>query len=113
VSTSLPDGPGRPTHVSTDQVRVRRAPRYGAFLVVGGLFGFVATLVLTSLFPIDENVGFTALLAYFSCFGIPAGVVVGAVVAMVLDRVTGRRARTVAAEHATTEAAPVEGEIED
>ncbi|MDM4762238.1 hypothetical protein QT381_04365 [Galbitalea sp. SE-J8] len=110
---SSSDGAERPTTVSTDEVRVRRAPRYGAFIVVGGVLGFLVTLVLTSLFPADETVGFFPLLAYFSCFGIPAGVVVGAVVAIIVDRVTGRRARTVAAERATTEAAPLEGELED
>ena len=52
-----------------DRVTVRRAPRIGAFLVVGGFLGFLATLIVTSLFEADPGVGFAASLAYFSLYG--------------------------------------------
>lgn len=74
---------------------VRRAPKYGAFLVVGGLIGLIATLILTSLQPADPNVGFGALFAYFSLYGVPAGVALGALVAIVLDVISRRRTKTV------------------
>ncbi|MDZ4045758.1 MAG: hypothetical protein U1E32_08275 [Rhodoglobus sp.] len=89
-------------HQSAD-VRVRRAPKFGAFMVVGGGLGAIVTLVLTSLFPSDPNVGFIALFAYFCLYGIPAGVVLGALVALILDRRSSKRARTVAAEHESVE----------
>lgn len=101
---STPDE--RPTTVTTDEVTVRRAPRYGAFIIVGALVGFVVTLALTSAFPADETVGFLPLFAYFLCYGIPLGVTLAAVAAIVIDRVTARRARTIRVERATTEAAP-------
>ena len=66
------------------------------FLVLGAVLGAVVTLIITSLFPADPTVGFGAIYGYFLLFGIPAGVVVGAVVAIVLDRVSSRRARLVA-----------------
>lgn len=83
--------------------KIRRAPKFGAFLVVGGLLGMLATLVLTSLFPSDPSVGFVALFAYFSLFGIPAGVVLGALLALILDRVSRRRAREVDVERESVE----------
>lgn len=86
---------------TTQDVKIRRAPKIGAFLVVGGLIGMLTTLVLTSLFPADPNVGFIALFAYFSLFGIPAGVVLGALLALILDRSSRRRARDAVAERQT------------
>lgn len=83
---------------NTKDVRIRRAPKIGAFLVVGGLIGMLTTLVLTSLFPSDPNVGFIALFAYFCLFGIPAGVVLGALIALILDRISRRRTRNAVAE---------------
>jgi len=74
---------------------VRRAPKYGAFLVVGGLIGLITTLILTSLQPADPNVGFWALFAYFSLYGVPAGIALGALVAITLDVISRRRAKTV------------------
>lgn len=89
------------TKPQTSQVTVRRAPKIGVFLVFGGFVGMMVTLVLTSLFPADPNVGFIALFAYFSLFGIPAGVVLGALLALLLDRVSRRRAKTVDAVRVT------------
>lgn len=86
---------------NTQDVKIRRAPKIGAFLVVGGLIGMLTTLVLTSLFPSDPNVGFIALFAYFCLFGIPAGVVLGALLALILDRISRRRARDAVAERQT------------
>ncbi len=77
---------------------VRRAPRFGAFLVVGGFLGFLLTLILTSLFEAGPAVGFTTLLAYFSLYGITAGVLVGALVAIIVDRRSRRRMRTIEME---------------
>lgn len=84
--------------MSSSEVTIRRAPKIGVFLIVGALLGLLATLILTSLFEPDPAVGFLASFAYFCIFGIPAGVVLGAVVALVFDVVSTRRARTVTVE---------------
>ncbi len=94
-------------------VTVRRAPKIPAFMVVGGLIGFLATLVATSLFPADPLVGYAALLGYFSLYGVTAGVLLGAVIGIVLDRRSRRRARTVAAERQVVDTAPIKVELED
>lgn len=81
--------------MSESEVSIRRAPKVGVFLVVGAVLGALVTLILTSLFKADPNVGFLASYAYFCLFGIPAGLLLGALVALVLDVVSNRRARTV------------------
>ena len=83
----------------TDQVKIRRAPKFGAFLAVGAVAGFIATLILTSLFPTDPSVGLPATVAYFSIYGVSAGVVLGAVVALILDRISSKRAKSISVEH--------------
>lgn len=86
---------GTPTET---QVTIRRAPKVPVFLILGGALGAIVTLVLTMLQPADPNVGYPALFGYFLLFGLPAGVLLGAIVAIVLDIVSGRTARTVMAE---------------
>ena len=81
--------------MSESEVSIRRAPRIGVFLVLGAVLGAVVTLVLTSLFEADPSVGFLASFAYFCLYGIPAGVLLGGLIALVLDRVSIRRSRTV------------------
>jgi hypothetical protein len=81
--------------VSESEVTIRRAPRIGVFLVFGALLGALVTLVLTGLFPADPAVGFAASYAYFCLFGVPAGLLFGALVAIVIDAIASRRARTV------------------
>lgn len=81
--------------MSESEVTIRRAPKVGVFLVVGALLGALATLVLTSLFEPDPSVGFLASYAYFCLFGIPAGLALGGLVAIVLDAISTRRTRTV------------------
>lgn len=85
--------------VTRDEVAVRRAPKFSVFILGGAVVGFIATLIVTSLFPVDPAVGFGALVGYFSIYGVSAGVVIGALVALVLDRRSSKRARTVTVEH--------------
>lgn len=93
-------------HPETDQVKIRRAPKFGAFMVVGGVLGFIAILILTSLFPTDPAVGLPATVAYFSLYGVSAGVVLGAVVALILDRRSSKRAKSISVEHEEVVAEP-------
>jgi hypothetical protein len=85
-------------------VTVRRAPKFGAFMVVGGGLALIGTLIATSLFPSDPSVGFIALFAYFSLYTVPIGVALAALIALILDRVSIKRAKTVSAEYESVEA---------
>lgn len=84
--------------VSSSEVSIRRAPKIAVFLILGGMVGFLVTLILTSLYPADPAVGFFASFAYFSLYGVPAGVALGALIAIALDVISTRRARTVTVE---------------
>jgi hypothetical protein len=81
------------------EVRIRRAPKLGVFLLIGAALGALVTLILTSLFPADPNIGFAASFGYFLLFGAPAGAALGALVGLVIDRISVARARTVTVEH--------------
>jgi len=87
-------------------LRVRRAPKYGVFLVVGAVLGVLVALALTfagdglDVSPYTQVVysqgqvfGFMALV----CGAV--GVAVGGVVALLFDRSLGRRERSVAVDH--------------
>jgi hypothetical protein len=89
----------------SEEAIVRRAPKYGAFIVVGALVAALATLIATAQFPVDPNVGFGASFGYFCLFTVPAGVVLGSLIALALDRRSRRRAKSVTVERETTEVA--------
>ncbi|MDO8338348.1 MAG: hypothetical protein Q7T15_08850 [Microcella sp.] len=117
MSDSTPAGDAAPQRPAPQQaqpepVTVRRAPKIPAFMAVGAVLGFFATLIVTGLFPADENVGFATLVAYFSIYGITIGVLIGAILGVILDRRSRKRARTLQAERETVDPAPVEGEPE-
>jgi hypothetical protein len=85
--------------MSESEVSIRRAPRIGVFLAFGAMLGAFVTLVLTSSFEPDPAVGFLASYAYFCLYGIPAGLILGGLVGLVLDAISKRRARTVIVAH--------------
>ena len=118
-----------PSEVTSQrEVSIRRAPKFGVFIVGGGLLGFVVTfiVVLATLHLGDgatvavtgttrnSDVGFWGLVGYFSFYGVTGGGVLGAIVAVVLDHRLARRARTLTAEHLgiTAPAETVDGEVE-
>jgi len=81
------------------EVRVRRAPRLPVFLVLGAVLGAIATFIVTATVgQVDPKVGFAASFGYFCLYGVPAGIVVGAMVALLLDWRSQRGSRIVTAE---------------
>lgn len=90
----------------TERVRVRRAPKYGVFLALGAVLGVVAAMVLTFAFdgtaqPSPAGIQYSQLqvFGFLALAGAAAGLLVGGVVALILDRVLGRRERDVDAQH--------------
>jgi hypothetical protein len=88
---------------ATEEARIRRAPRLPVFLVLGAVLGVILALVLTAVGNLDPKVGFGATFGYLCLWCIPIGLVVGALVAIVLDQVSRRRARLVTVERASVE----------
>jgi hypothetical protein len=89
-------------------VRIRRAPKFSVFLIVGAALGVIVALILTSSFPIDSTVGFGATFGYFAIFGVVGGVLIGGIAALIFDRVLSRRTKT-----ATASIAKLEPEYDD
>ena len=79
-------------------VRVRRSPKLSAFVGVSAAVGFFGTLIVTALFPADPSVGFGALFAYFSLYGITATVALGILVWLGLDARSRKRAQALQME---------------
>jgi hypothetical protein len=74
-----------PNPKNRQRVTLRRSPKLSAFLLVFAVIGFFATLVVTSLYDADPSVGFLALFAYFSLYGITGTVALGLLVWLLLD----------------------------
>jgi hypothetical protein len=97
---------------SPDQVTIRRAPRFSVFILGGAVLGFLVTVVVVLLtMGLDrgdqqETTGFTGLVGYFSLYGVSIGMLVGALVAVVLDRTSTRRAARLTAERVTVDPGP-------
>ena len=105
---------------SADEVSIRRAPKFGVFILGGAVLGFLATLVvITATMNIDrgdqQDASFGTLVGYFSLWGVTLGALVGAIAAVVLDRVLARRAARLTAERVEVEPVEetVDGEVED
>ncbi|MDF2992910.1 MAG: Trk-type transport system, rane component [Microbacterium sp.] len=89
-----------------ETVTVRRAPKYGVFLAAGAFAGILVALILTfaigdaGVSPYTQVVysqlqvfGFTALIC------VVVGITIGAIVALIFERVLGGRTRQVIVDH--------------
>jgi len=97
------------TDVSDDVVTVRRAPRYGRFITLGALVGALVALVLTFAFsgqPADPELelGFDRgqVFGFLLLLCATIGAALGAVVALLIDRGSAKRAKSVLVVHEST-----------
>lgn len=91
------------TAYRSSYARVRRAPRYGPFILTGAVVGLVAAIVVillardphppvTGVAPgLAPEYSLGQLVAYVGAFGVVLGGLVGAVVALVVERRRGPR----------------------
>jgi len=77
------------------RARIRRAPKFSVFLVIGAVVGIFVSLILTASYPIDPTVGFGATFGYFAIYGFVGGLLLGSIVALIFDRVLSRHSMTV------------------
>lgn len=94
---ATPDTPGARAPGQT-QVVVRRSPRYNHFMILGAILGAVVALILTLAFPANPTYGRGQVFGYLLLAGVAVGVGLGALVALILDRVVGRRGTSVIAD---------------
>ncbi len=90
------------------EVTVRRAPKYVPFLILGGLVGVAAAAIIAYALPGDEGYDASSVFGFFMILCAAGGVILGALTALVLDRMSVRRA-----EHAVVESAPDADDDED
>lgn len=88
------------------QAQVRRVPKYGVFLTVGVALGIVVAMILTFVFDGTQDVSASGVqYSQGQVFGFlamvcgAAGLLIGGIAALVLDRALRRRARAVTVDH--------------
>jgi len=79
-------------------VTVRRAPKLYRFMAVGAVVGVLITLILVLAFPEQDDFSPLQVLGFTGIFLVAICVALGALVALVLDRASRKRSRTVRAE---------------
>ncbi|MFF2273004.1 hypothetical protein ACFVTX_12060 [Agromyces sp. NPDC058136] len=112
-ATTPEEAPVFETAATRDEVRVKRSPRYGAFMIAGAVVGAIVAFVLSFAFaPTDAQIAerlqsdFTysqgQVFGFLLLGGVALGVALGAVVALIVDRVLAGRAKSFTAEHEST-----------
>ncbi len=83
------------------EISVRSAPRFVPFLVLGGLLGVVVAAFIA--YGIPGGVGYDpqTVFGFFMVLCAAGGVIVGGIVALVLDRLSVRRAKRAFVEPAS------------
>jgi uncharacterized membrane protein len=84
--------------VTPAEVRVRRSPRYFRFMITGAVLFAIVALILTFSFPENPTYDRGSVFGFLLAIGLVVGVALGAVVALLIDRTTARRARSVQAD---------------
>ena len=79
-------------------VMVHRAPRYFSFMIVGAVLGAILALVLTVVFPENDQFEQSQVFGFLLLAGVVAGVALGSIVALILDRAIGRTTATAVAD---------------
>jgi hypothetical protein len=75
-------------------VVVRRSPRYVRFIALGAAVAIVITLVLTFAFPEQPNYSRAQVFGFVGIILVTVFVGLSATIAILLDRASARRART-------------------
>ncbi|PPF89198.1 hypothetical protein C5B96_01695 [Subtercola sp. Z020] len=86
----------RPAGVDT--VTIHRSPRYFRFMTVGAIAGLLVALILTFAFPEPPGFNLAQIFGFLGILFVVVGIVAGAVVALVVDRASRRRAKTIEIE---------------
>jgi hypothetical protein len=73
------------------EVTVRRAPKYVPFLILGALVGIAAAAVVAYAVPANPSFDAGAVFGFFLVMFAGGGAILGAVLALVLDRRSVKR----------------------
>jgi uncharacterized membrane protein YccC len=100
----MSDNPEEHGTVTESSVRVKRSPRYARFMLAGALLFAVLALILTFAFPANPTYDRGAVFGFLLLLCGTVGVALGAILALLLDRSSTRRARTVLADRVSVSA---------
>jgi hypothetical protein len=97
---SEPNRPVTSARSSEEQgtVQVRRSPRYTNFMLLGALVGAIAAFVLTLVFPENPDFGRLQVFGFLLLIGLAVGVALFSLLAILLDRIVGRKVHNVRAD---------------
>ena len=79
----------------TQELSIRRAPKYLTFIILGGVVGIIAGFILNA---VSEQSTGAPILGYLIVFCSGLGVGLRVIVALVLDRILRRKSKVVKAE---------------
>jgi hypothetical protein len=102
--TSEPAGrptPGQPGVPERREITVRRAPRFVPFLVAGGLAGVLVAAIVALAGSGSAEYDRSTIFGFFAVLLAVPGVVLGGIVALILDRVSIRRMERAVVERDT------------
>ena len=97
--------------------RVRRAPKFSVFVLVGAALGLLVALILTFAFDgtaqVSPNTGVQysqgQVFGFLALICITVGVLLGGLVALAFDRRSRRRTRDIAIDHESVHVDPEPG----
>jgi len=100
---------------SEHEVRVRRTPRYGRFMVLGGAVFAVAAFIATYSLPQGQGYDRNTVFGFVLLGAVAIGVGLGAIAAIIASAATKHTERTVVADRidVRTTAAPDEEDLHD
>lgn len=80
------------------EITVRRAPKYVPFLILGGMVGIAAAAVIAYALPGDASYDPGSVFGFFMVMCAAGGVILGAIAALILDRLSVRRTQQAVVE---------------
>jgi hypothetical protein len=83
------------------QVRVRRSPKIGVFLLVGAVVGALIAVVAGNVTPPDATIPAPQAIGFLVLLLAPVGAAVSGAIALLIDRSAERRSKIVDAERTT------------
>jgi hypothetical protein len=91
----------------TVEATVRRVPRYGVLMTIGGVLGLIAAAILTFTGSFEESAALDVVYPAGQVFGflllwtVPAGIALGGITGLILERVSRRHDRVVRVDRET------------
>ena len=86
------------TVLAETTVNVHRAPRYRNFMLLGAIVGVLLALILTVSFPENDEYDRAQIFGFLLLGGLAVGTTLGAIVALIIDRIIGRTHVSVVAD---------------